>query len=208
VKSATIMSSTNALALLKNCHAKKNVTLQLQSIGTVTQVILLCQFLSSWYSTYADINDIAVADELCYPASPNGNLSVNITTTTPVPYKLVPDIFATMIPTNAPTATKSTPSGSPTSAPPTSALPTTTSASLYITNMTLTTSSIQHYDMNVIAGHIVSCSIDGPNGNADLYLAGNAWSSPTPFTSKESCSNVAASGPTKVHAAVQAWSGF
>ena len=97
-----------------------------------------------------------------------------------------------------------------------------TSPSLYtttVTNMALTVGSIRHYYMDVTAGQIVSCSTNGPNGDADLYLrfgseavpdtafTGNACSS-TSEVSIELCSTIAASGPTKVYAAVHAYSAF
>ncbi len=112
--------------------------------------------------------------------------------------------------------TKSTVSSSPTSAPPTSA------PSLYtapITNMALSDKVIRQYYMDVVAGQTVSCSTDGPNGDADLYLrfgsdavpdpdfTGNACSSTSEF-SIESCSTAAASGATRVYAAVHAYTAF
>ena len=95
-------------------------------------------------------------------------------------------------------------------------------ASLYtapITNMALSGRSIRHYYLDVTAGQNVSCSTNGPNGDADLYLrfgseavpdsgfAGNACSS-TSDLSMESCSTVAPSGSTRVYAAVHAWAAF
>jgi hypothetical protein len=73
--------------------------------------------------------------------------------------------------------------------------------------------------MEVTTGQIVSCSTNGANGDADLYLrfgdeavpnqafVGNACSSALE-TSIESCSTAAASAPTRVYAAVHAWSTF
>ena len=95
-------------------------------------------------------------------------------------------------------------------------------ASLYIapiTNMALSEKSIRHYYLDVTAGQTVSCSTNGPNGDADLSLrfgseavpdsafTDNACSS-TSDVSMESCSTVAASESTRVYAAVHAWSAF
>ncbi len=88
-----------------------------------------------------------------------------------------------------------------------------------ITNIALTVGSICYYYMDFTAGQIVSCSTNGPNGDADLYLClgseavldteftGNACSS-TSEISIDLCSIIAASGPTKVYAAVHAYSAF
>ncbi|KAL3798885.1 hypothetical protein ACHAW5_004125 [Stephanodiscus triporus] len=88
-----------------------------------------------------------------------------------------------------------------------------------ITNMALTGGQIRHYYMDVTTGQTVSCSTNGPNGDADLFMrfgdqaipdsafVGNACSSVS-GTSMESCSTAAASAPTRVYAAVHAWSTF
>ncbi|KAL3771454.1 hypothetical protein ACHAW5_000109 [Stephanodiscus triporus] len=98
----------------------------------------------------------------------------------------------------------------------------TVSAAMYtapINNMALTGGQIRHYYMEVTTGQIVLCSTNGPNGDADLYMrvgdqavpdsafAGNACSSDS-GTSMESCSTAAALAPTRVYAAVHAWSTF
>jgi len=92
-------------------------------------------------------------------------------------------------------------------------------ADLYLRFMALSGGSIRQYYLDVTAGQTVSCSTNGPNGDADLYLrfgfeavpdsgfAGNACSS-TSDLSMESCSTVAASGSTRVYAAVHAWAAF
>ncbi|KAL3761985.1 hypothetical protein ACHAW5_006491 [Stephanodiscus triporus] len=101
--------------------------------------------------------------------------------------------------------------------------PTTTPRSILytvpITDMALSGEQIRHYYMDVTTGQTVSCSTNGPNGDADLYMrfgdqavpdsafVGNACSSDSD-TSMESCSTAAASAPTRVYAAVHAWSTF
>jgi hypothetical protein len=88
-----------------------------------------------------------------------------------------------------------------------------------ITNMALSAGSVRHYYMDVIAGQAVSCSTNGPNGDADLYLRLGSEAVPDPaFTgntcfstsefSIESCTTFAALGPTRVYAAVHAYSAF
>ncbi|KAL3812176.1 hypothetical protein ACHAXA_011862 [Cyclostephanos tholiformis] len=88
-----------------------------------------------------------------------------------------------------------------------------------ITNMALSAGSVRHYYMDVIAGQTVSCSTNGPNGDADLYLRFGSEAVPDPaFTgntcfstsefSIESCTTFAALGPTRVYAAVHAFSAF
>ncbi len=88
-----------------------------------------------------------------------------------------------------------------------------------ITNMALSAGSTRHYYIDVTAGQTVSCLTNGPNGDADLYLrfgsgavpdpafTGNACSS-TSDLSMELCSTVTALGPTKIYAAVHAFSVF
>jgi hypothetical protein len=88
-----------------------------------------------------------------------------------------------------------------------------------ITNMELSAGSIKHYYMDVPTGQTVACSADCTSGNADLYVrfgseavpdpafTGNACSS-TSVTSMESCSTAAVTGPTRVFAAVHAYSTF
>ena len=80
-----------------------------------------------------------------------------------------------------------------------------------ITNMALSGGSIRHYSMDVTTGQIVSCSIKGPNGNADLYMRTgyaaipNSWDndcSSTSYVSAGSCSTAIVSEPTRVYAAV------
>ena len=82
-----------------------------------------------------------------------------------------------------------------------------------ITNMALSGGSIRHYSMDVATGQIVSCSIKGPNGNADLYMRTgyaaipNSWDndcSSTSYVSAGSCSTAIVSEPTRVYAAVRA----
>jgi hypothetical protein len=82
-----------------------------------------------------------------------------------------------------------------------------------ITNMALRGGSIRHYSMDVTTGQIVSCSIKGPNGNANLYMRTgymaipNSWfnnCSSTSYMSAGLCSTTVVSEPMRVYAAVHA----
>ena len=107
------------------------------------------------------------------------------------------------------------PTSMPTPSPPTPPSPYTAP----ITNLALIEGSIRQYYMDVAAGQSVSCSTNGLDGDADLYVrfgfeavpdpafAGNACSS-TSEISNESCSTSIVTGPTKVYAAVHAYSSF
>ncbi|KAL3815308.1 hypothetical protein ACHAXA_006810 [Cyclostephanos tholiformis] len=88
-----------------------------------------------------------------------------------------------------------------------------------ITNLALNQGVANHYYMDVTAGQTVSCSTNGPNGDADLYMrfgepalldpsfTGNVCAGYT-ATSNELCSNIAVSVNTKVYAAVHAFAAF
>ncbi len=124
--------------------------------------------------------------------------------------------------TSKPTTTSPTtrrPSNVPTTRRPSTKMPT----PMYtapITGMALSAGGIRNYFMDVAtSGVIVTCSTNGPNGDADLYLrfgseavpdpafTGNACSG-TSSDSIESCSTAATSVPTRVYAAVHAFSSF
>jgi hypothetical protein len=85
-----------------------------------------------------------------------------------------------------------------------------------ITNMTLNYLDIRQYYMDVGANQVVYCSINGPNGNADMYMnIGSAAVPLSPYndclglgdTSNEQCT-VAVLEPKRVYIAVFATKGF
>ena len=103
--------------------------------------------------------------------------------------------------------------------PPVTSPPSPSPYTAPITNLALSEGSIRQYYIDIAAGQSVSCSTNGPDGDADLYVrfgfeavpdaafAGNACSS-TSEISNESCSTSIVTGPTKVYAAVHAYSSF
>ena len=124
VATATTMSSTKALALLKNCYENKNVKLQLISGSTVTQTTVcgvgLCGSFTSSYTMNG--NGVPVDGALCIPGSTTGEkLIVKRKTGSTTTYTLSRNMFATTAPTRASTR-------APTTAPPTMAAVTTTLA--------------------------------------------------------------------------------
>ena len=88
-----------------------------------------------------------------------------------------------------------------------------------ITNMVLNTGLTNHYYIDVTRGQTISCSTNGPSGDADLYMNFGELAVPDEFftgyackslssASNELCSNIAALVSTKVYVAVYGYTSF
>ncbi len=153
------------------------------------------------------------------PPSSNPIPSTSKPTSSPSSAPTMPPSSNPISSTSKPTLMTLTPTMLPTSQP---SMPTTPLAEEYtdpITNMALGTAFAKHYYINVLSGQTTSCSISGPNGDADLYMRFGQPAVPdvsstinacksTSATSYDSCSITAPPEPTTVYAAVHAYSSF